>query len=261
MFDVGTRDGEWVDLGDFLAAADHLQMLSMRLETGTLELTSGECCGALYLRQGDVVEADCAGRSITGMEASVCLLCLRDAKCRYRKGEHSKARVIHESTPALLLEAARWFDENRRICPRERVREEASSLGWVLLIDSGPEGRAVPLGEGTLVIGRGEACHVAILQRSISRRHAEIETSGRKVILRDLGSTNGTFVNGRPIREQAIALDDQMLFGDVAARLVTQAEAMTQRKTELLPIPAVVTYADTRNIRSDHPTARKERAA
>lgn len=257
MMAVAVADGEWVALGDFLPAADHLQMLSLHRETGVLELADGDCSGRLYLRQGDVVDAECAGRSVSGMEASLCLLCLQDARCRYHRGEHGRERVIHESTPALLMEAAQWSDEHRTSPGCESVLDGAPSSGCVLMIDCGPEGRAVPLEAGRLGIGRGPECEVVILHRSVSRRHAEIQVEGGKMVLRDLGSTNGTLVNGHAIREAHVALDDEIGFGDVRARVMTKADAMTERKTELLSLPNAVAYAETRNIRGDHPTARK----
>jgi pSer/pThr/pTyr-binding forkhead associated (FHA) protein len=50
------------------------------------------------------------------------------------------------------------------------------------------------------VIGRDEDCDIALVQDSLaSRRHAMIEFSQGEYAIKDLGSTNGTFVNGRPL--------------------------------------------------------------
>jgi pSer/pThr/pTyr-binding forkhead associated (FHA) protein len=55
----------------------------------------------------------------------------------------------------------------------------------------------------TITIGRGEH-NVIVLDRDllVSRRHAVIEQKGESFTIRDLGSTNGTYVNGDPLKER-----------------------------------------------------------
>ena len=48
---------------------------------------------------------------------------------------------------------------------------------------------------------------------NVSRRHAEIRHSGNAVVVTDLGSTNGTRVNGIPVREQHLASGDEITVG------------------------------------------------
>jgi pSer/pThr/pTyr-binding forkhead associated (FHA) protein len=47
----------------------------------------------------------------------------------------------------------------------------------------------------------------------VSRRHAEVRRVGDAVVVNDLGSTNGTRVNGVPIREQHLASGDEITVG------------------------------------------------
>jgi DNA-binding response OmpR family regulator len=54
-----------------------------------------------------------------------------------------------------------------------------------------------PLSERVTTLGRSEHCQVFIPDRRASRRHAEIDFDGETCTVRDLGSDNGTFVNGR----------------------------------------------------------------
>ena len=72
-------------------------------------------------------------------------------------------------------------------------------------------GRIVPL-RGKLVIGRDNDCDLILDEPEMSRRHAVIEHAGDVIFLRDLGSANGTFVNGVQVRDAVLHPDDQIAF-------------------------------------------------
>ena len=67
-------------------------------------------------------------------------------------------------------------------------------------LDDG-SGRSYQLTEGTHVIGRGQDSAVRLPDTGVSRRHLEINWDGHQAMLTDLGSTNGTTVNGNPIQQ------------------------------------------------------------
>jgi DNA-binding CsgD family transcriptional regulator len=69
------------------------------------------------------------------------------------------------------------------------------------------------LAGGKLRIGRAPESDVRLAGEEISRAHAEIFLSGRAHVLRDLGSRNGTTVNGRPIAESTLRIDDVIQMG------------------------------------------------
>jgi pSer/pThr/pTyr-binding forkhead associated (FHA) protein len=76
-----------------------------------------------------------------------------------------------------------------------------------------PDGRRVPIGTDPLVIGRLPECGVVLQDSNVSRRHAELRRAGEGVVLTDLGSTNGTRVNGVAIREQILTSGDEVSVG------------------------------------------------
>jgi adenylate cyclase len=70
-----------------------------------------------------------------------------------------------------------------------------------------------------LVVGRSLASDIPILDPSISRRHAEVTCDERGVHIRDLGSSNGTFLNGEKVETASLGPDDTVSFGRVAFHL------------------------------------------
>ncbi|MDQ0993688.1 DUF1707 and FHA domain-containing protein [Streptomyces sp. V3I7] len=73
---------------------------------------------------------------------------------------------------------------------------------------------------GPLCIGRGPGSGLRLNHETVSRAHAELSLQGGTWVLRDLGSTNGTTVNGRRVVGVAVVREgDQVGFGHVAFRL------------------------------------------
>jgi DNA-binding NtrC family response regulator len=75
-------------------------------------------------------------------------------------------------------------------------------------------GRLTALGRGKLVLGRGEDCSVALPGHETSRHHGEIRCAGPIHVLRDLGSRNGVFLNGRRIDEAPLSTGDVLRLGE-----------------------------------------------
>ena len=63
------------------------------------------------------------------------------------------------------------------------------------------------------VIGRGQKAEVRLLDDGISREHAQITVEGTKIVLQDLGSTNGTFCNGLKVDRKELVDGDKILVG------------------------------------------------
>jgi adenylate cyclase len=70
-----------------------------------------------------------------------------------------------------------------------------------------------------LIVGRAPASDIPVIDPTISRRHAEVESTDDAVIVRDLGSSNGTFLNGTRIDEAEVSPGDVVTFGKVGFRL------------------------------------------
>ena len=75
------------------------------------------------------------------------------------------------------------------------------------------DGRTYPLSIGSTVIGRGDQANLRLPDVGISRRHARLDFDGAQVVLTDLGSTNGSMVNGQRISAVALNPGDMIQIG------------------------------------------------
>lgn len=109
------------------------------------------------------------------------------------------------------------FDAGRRDRPRGRA-------GLVLLYASEYAALppAWPLGRDVTVIGRDATADVVLAVSAVSRRHVEIRRDGDDYVARDLGSRNGTLVNGHPVSEAVLEPLDELRIGDAVLKVVDE---------------------------------------
>ena len=81
-----------------------------------------------------------------------------------------------------------------------------------------PDGRRVTMGDQPIAIGRLPESAVALSDPNASRRHAEIVRRDGAVVIVDLGSTNGTLVNGTPVTEVPLSDGDEVTIGATVLR-------------------------------------------
>jgi len=87
-------------------------------------------------------------------------------------------------------------------------------VGSLVLAD----GSRVAISDEPVTIGRLADCDVAVTDESVSRRHAEVRRRGSEIVVVDLGSTNGTKVNGAGVRERRLADGDEISVGSTKLR-------------------------------------------
>ncbi|HEY1335114.1 MAG TPA: FHA domain-containing protein [Myxococcaceae bacterium] len=105
----------------------------------------------------------------------------------------------------------------------------STDTAWALRFISGKyQGGEFPLKMSRQVtIGRSSELDMVLVEDMVSRKHAKITVGPGKVLIEDLGSTNGTFVNGEKIRQARLKEGDRILIGTSILKLV-QREAGAQ---------------------------------
>jgi hypothetical protein len=99
------------------------------------------------------------------------------------------------------------------------------------------QGGEFPLtGSQEVVVGRSSELDMVLVEDMVSRRHARIECAADQIIIEDLGSTNGTFVNGEKIKRSTLKEGDRVLIGTSILKVVsTDAAVPALRRREEMP--------------------------
>ncbi len=135
---------------------------------------------------------------------------------------------------------------------------------------AGPfQGTTFPLPGEEISIGRDPTNHLCISDKSLSRRHCLIAGSGECFTIRDLGSRNGTLLNGMPVEEQPLRHGDQISIGEsVIVFLVRSDEKQLERSpivfadtSELGAASVVLRQEDALYLQSERPTLPTQDAA
>ena len=111
-----------------------------------------------------------------------------------------------------------------------RKGEESADVHWAVKAETGPlNGLSFGVNE-SILLGRALECDIAMLTPHVSRQHARMEVVDDCLYVEDLGSANGTMVNGKPaVGRQALRHEDELRFHDIIFRVT---ENSSRRKGE-----------------------------
>ena len=105
-------------------------------------------------------------------------------------------------------------DENTRmfeapVAPEGGKRDRA----YLVVLAGSSVGEMYKIDSERMVIGRGQKAQIRLLDDGISREHAQLVLQGEKIVLHDLGSTNGTYCNGLKVDKKELVDGDKILVG------------------------------------------------
>jgi pSer/pThr/pTyr-binding forkhead associated (FHA) protein len=101
-----------------------------------------------------------------------------------------------------------------------------------------------------IIVGRASELDMVLVEDMVSRRHAKIMVSADQVSIQDLGSTNGTFVNGERIKRAALNDGDRVLIGTSIIKLVTSDAATVSQPASKQQLQEVAAHRRTNQVRS-----------
>ena len=109
------------------------------------------------------------------------------------------------------------------------VRAQHGPSAYLVVISGPSFGEMYKLKGERTVLGRGEATDIRVLDDGISREHAAVERDGGKMVLVDLGSTNGTFCNGVRVARQDLTDGDKISIGATTILKFTYQDQVDER--------------------------------
>ena len=139
-----------------------------------------------------------------------------------------KQELAGQPAPALADEATALTPALQGLSVGEGVG--GVPTGWSLKAKTGSvAGRVFPLpASGRAIVGRSQNCDIVLAGTHVSRQHAELYFQSGKLHVKDLGSSNGTFLNRKRVEDAVVSPGDELRFDT----LVFQVEAPAEKKPE-----------------------------
>lgn len=110
--------------------------------------------------------------------------------------------------------------EPPELAPEGEGATVAGAFAWALTIEGGPQtGLTYVLGPGNTLAGRSGDCEIFLADVTVSREHARFSVDSNGLSMADLGSTNGTYVNGRRHDAGRLTEGDELMIGKFHLRV------------------------------------------
>ncbi len=154
----------------------------------------------------------------------------------------------------------RSYSERTIITERKLpVTGEGGDREAYLVVIYGDElGKRIPLSEGEVEAGRSSTCQIPIDQESVSRRHARIWWTGDNFRVKDLGSTNGTYVNDAQVSEQDLNDGDLVKVGRTILKFMSGSNIEASYHEEIYRMMTFDGLTQIYNKRYFHETLERE---
>jgi pSer/pThr/pTyr-binding forkhead associated (FHA) protein/tetratricopeptide (TPR) repeat protein len=120
---------------------------------------------------------------------------------------------------------------------RVSKRESGNTRPILEFGEPGDGGRVYDMVDSEIAIGRAPNCHVILEDKKSSRKHVLILKQGKQWVLKDLGSSNGTLVNGTRVDEHSLTSGDEVRIGDTRFKFKVVQADYEQKKAEFLQVP------------------------
>lgn len=109
--------------------------------------------------------------------------------------------------------------------------------------------------KGPILIGRGSYNHVVLKDSRISRQHARIAPEADGCVVYDLGSTNGTYVNGVPVARHLLKMHDEVSFGSLTFRIAAGSQEIRPDEVADLETPTLRDFGSVSKMSTAGPSS------
>jgi pSer/pThr/pTyr-binding forkhead associated (FHA) protein len=110
--------------------------------------------------------------------------------------------------------------------PRRKLADPQEKTGWALKSNSAAlSNRVYPL-TTSAVVGRSSECDISLGAAHLSRRHASLQVKDGLLYVKDLGSSNGTYLNGKKITEARVKRGDELCFDTLSFGVIGPSDEL-----------------------------------
>jgi two-component system, NtrC family, nitrogen regulation response regulator GlnG len=114
-------------------------------------------------------------------------------------------------------------------------------IGGTFVVIQGPDrGERAPLRDQPFVVGSAPTCDLVLTDKTVSRRHLVAQREGRDVILRDQGSTNGSFIQGSRFKEITIGFGAEIKVGRTVVKYLPEEEVVQPELSESVSFGSLI---------------------
>ena len=138
------------------------------------------------------------------------------------------------------------------------VRLSEPGLAYLVVIYGTDLGRRIPLGAADVECGRVMQTDIPLDDDAVSRKHARFAWTGNSYIVRDMGSTNGTFVNDVNVRERTLVDGDQIKIGRTIFKFIFGGNVELAYHEAIYNLMTIDGLTETHNKRSFEATLERE---
>lgn len=122
-----------------------------------------------------------------------------------------------------------------KVPPPPSTRQQAPKQYALRFISGKYQGGEFPLPPNKeIIVGRSSELDMVLVEDMVSRRHAKLTVTGDQMFIQDLGSTNGTFVNGEKIKRSALHEGDRILIGTSIIKVVVAGSEQSQAEAKAM---------------------------
>lgn len=109
-----------------------------------------------------------------------------------------------------------------KVKPVAKGSDAQQKMPCLVVLEGSSVGEVYKIEKPLVILGRESKCDIVIWEEGVSRQHAKIEKQNQSYVVTDMGSTNGTFVNGSPAMQTILIEGDKIQLGDVLLRFSFQ---------------------------------------
>lgn len=208
---IGRKGGNEIVLEEKNVSRNHAQIMMKEDQYFIEDLGS---TGGTNLNGEQITEKDIHTGDVIG---------IGNYQLHFNSGIPEDERTVFETSEETVLEEGTAIDEDRTMFYEE------PETRLIVVKSENLEGE-ISLEEEEILLGRSEEIDVTVDDKRVSREHCKISRVGNDFVISDLGSSNGTFVNGLKVTEKPLENGDRIQIGSNVFEFRIEKPAVPQRK-------------------------------